>query len=355
MIRMVIFFMSLLTFCPVTVFASPSVQHVKVGLYISQPFVMAEQNQMSGLAIDLWKGFAREKKLESEYIEFSTINGLLDAVSTGEVDVAVTSITITEDRARRMTFSFPWYDSGLRILVSLENNENVWGGFLSSLTDAGHVKVYLIIITGILAGTLLLTLIDRKMDDTFPESWFAGLAESFYHVMSIVTTGKTTHKLLFGSAGKIIAAIWMVCGVTIIAYITSSITSTMTTHSLQNTVKDVEDLSGKRIGVRAGSEAEKFLVHKGMNIRSYNNFKDAVSALGTGDIKAIVADAPTLEYYVKTKPWSDVKIVGSIFHPEKFGFALNLQSPHTHELSTWLIGLHEKGELNRMKKYYFSN
>ncbi|EBA9765677.1 hypothetical protein CFJ40_26395 [Salmonella enterica] len=62
MIRMVIFFMSLLTFCPVTVFASPSVQHVKVGLYISQPFDMAEQNQMSGLAIDLWKGFARGKK-----------------------------------------------------------------------------------------------------------------------------------------------------------------------------------------------------------------------------------------------------------------------------------------------------
>ncbi|HDY3404703.1 TPA: transporter substrate-binding domain-containing protein [Salmonella enterica] len=112
MIRMVIFFMSLLTFCPVTVFAAPSVQHVKVGLYISQPFVMPEQNQMSGLAIDLWKGFAREKKLESEYTEFSTINGLLDAVSTGEVDVAVTSITITEDRARRMAFSFPWYDSG---------------------------------------------------------------------------------------------------------------------------------------------------------------------------------------------------------------------------------------------------
>ncbi|EAO1993266.1 hypothetical protein E0G79_26580 [Salmonella enterica] len=80
---------------------------------------------------------------------------------------------------------------------------------MSSLTDAGHVKVYLIIITGILAVTLLLTLIDRKMDDTFPESWFAGLAESFYHVMSIVTTGKTTHKLLFGSAGKIIAAIWI--------------------------------------------------------------------------------------------------------------------------------------------------
>ncbi|EBP3305637.1 transporter substrate-binding domain-containing protein [Salmonella enterica subsp. enterica] len=255
------FFMSLLTYFPVTVFASPSFQHVKVGVYISQPFVMAEQNQMSGLAIYLWKGFAREKKLESEYIEFSTINGLLDAVSTVEVDVAVTSITITEDRARRMAFSFPWYDSGLRILVSSGNNEKVWGGFLSSLTDAGHVKVYLIIITGILAGTLLLTLIDRKMDDTFPESWFAVLAESFYHVMSIVTTGKTTHKLLFGSAGKIIAAIWMVCGVTIIAYITSSITSTMTTHSLQNTVKDVEDLSGKRIGVRAGSEAEKFLVH----------------------------------------------------------------------------------------------
>ncbi|EBG1722272.1 transporter substrate-binding domain-containing protein [Salmonella enterica] len=354
MFRLIVFIIGLISFCPGSVFASGAEHHVRVGVYISQPFVMSEQGNLTGLAIDLWNSFAGEKKLETEYINFPTINGLLTAVSAGDVDVAVTGITITEERAHQMAFSFPWYDSGLRIMVSSESKANVWGGFLSSLTDAGHVKFYLFIVAGILIATLFLTLLDRKMDDSFPKSWPAGLAESFYHVMSIVTTGKTTHKLLFGSMGKIMAAIWMVCGVTIIAYVTSSITSTMTTHSLQNTVKGVNDLAGKLTGVRRGSEAEKFLAHKGMKVKSYMNLKDAITALGSGEIKAIVADAPSLEYYVKTHPLSGVKLVGQIFHPEKFGFALNLQSPYTHILSTWLIGRHETGELKRMQDYYFS-
>ncbi|MJU56275.1 hypothetical protein DOW99_19395 [Salmonella enterica subsp. enterica] len=71
-------------------------------------------------------------------------------------------------------------------------------------------------------------------------------------------------------------------------------------------------------------------------------------------MKAVVGDAPTLEYYVKTKPWTGVKVVGRVFHPEKFGFALNLESPYAHALSTWLIGLHETGELGRMQRNYFS-
>ncbi|CAD6110820.1 transporter substrate-binding domain-containing protein [Escherichia coli] len=337
---------------PDMTFASEQDNTVKVGIYISQPFVMNEKNQLTGLAIDLWQGYASKTGLKPHFIEYPTIDALLSATRNGAIDVAVSNITLTEERAHHLAFSFPWYDSGLRIMVKTSQKAPL-KNFISELTDDGHIKVYLLIVAAIIAGTVILTALDRKLDDSFPRSWFAGLAESFYHVMSIVTTGKTTHKLLFGSIGKIIAGIWMVCGVTIIAYITSSITSTMTTSKLQSVVHSISDLSDKKIGVRSGSEAEKYLKSKGMNTKAFENLTEAVSALNNGDISAVIADSPSLEYYVKTKPYSGVKITGPIFHPEKFGFALPLNSKFTHKLTTYLIGLHESGELTNLQKRYF--
>ncbi|EBB8605139.1 transporter substrate-binding domain-containing protein [Salmonella enterica] len=326
---------------------------LKVGIYASQPFVMHSGKGINGLAVELWEGFAEQQHIRFRYQEYPTVSALLDAVHREEVDVAVSNVTLTEERAARMAFTFPWYDSGLRIMVSGEKGGDPWRTFWSGMTDAGHVEVYLLIVAGILVGTVLLTVLDRKLDDTFPVSWFDGLAEDFYHVMSIFTTGRTTHKLLFGSAGKIIAGIWMVCGVTVVAYITSSITSTMTASNLQSIIRGPSDLRGDITGVRTGSEAEKYLRRNGMEPVEYEHLYDAVAALRSGKIQAIVADAPTLEYYVKENPMAGMKLVGNTFYPEKFGFALPLDSQYTHHLSKWLIGLHQSGELNRLREKYF--
>ncbi|EBE1641804.1 transporter substrate-binding domain-containing protein [Salmonella enterica] len=351
MIKTFIIFLSVFLVSNITN-ASERAPTINVGVYISQPFVMSENNKLTGLAVDLWLGYASKNGLKTIFTEYPTIDALLNATRNGNIDVAVSNITLTEERARYLTFSFPWYDSGLRIMVKTGQKAPL-KEFFSELTDDGHIRVYLLIVVVIIMGTFVLTILDRKLDVSFPRSWFAGLAESFYHVMSIVTTGKTSHKLLFGSVGKIIAGIWMVCGVTVIAYITSSITSTMTTSKLQSVVHNINDLSDKKTGVRIGSEAEKYLKSKGMDTKPFTNLTEAVSALNNNEITAIIADSPSLEYYVRTKPYSGVKIVGPIFHPEKFGFALPLNSEHTHKLTTYLIGLHESGELYNLQKKYF--
>jgi len=44
-------------------------------------------------------------------------NGIIPALQTGNVDIAIAGITITEEREEIVDFSDPYYDSGLRILV----------------------------------------------------------------------------------------------------------------------------------------------------------------------------------------------------------------------------------------------
>jgi glutamine transport system substrate-binding protein len=48
-------------------------------------------------------------------------NGIIPALQTGNVDIAIAGITITEEREQIVDFSDPYYDSGLRILVRNSN------------------------------------------------------------------------------------------------------------------------------------------------------------------------------------------------------------------------------------------
>jgi glutamine transport system substrate-binding protein len=50
-------------------------------------------------------------------------NGIIPALQTGNVDIAIAGITITEEREKIVDFSDPYYDSGLRILVRNDNND----------------------------------------------------------------------------------------------------------------------------------------------------------------------------------------------------------------------------------------
>ncbi|EAS2251006.1 transporter substrate-binding domain-containing protein [Salmonella enterica subsp. salamae] len=60
---------------------------------------MHGEKGINGLAAELWEGFAEQQHICFRYQEYPTVSALLDAVHRGEVDVAVSNITLTEERA----------------------------------------------------------------------------------------------------------------------------------------------------------------------------------------------------------------------------------------------------------------
>ena len=122
-------------------------------------------------------------------------------VRDGRVDVAVTDLFVTAERIRELDFSHPYFDSGLQIMID-ENRHPGALDLVRGLASTGHLKVFAIGGILILLATISLTGLDRRFDSQFHEGWLAGMAESFYHVMQVTFTGKSTHKMLVsGSAG----------------------------------------------------------------------------------------------------------------------------------------------------------
>ncbi|WP_323455109.1 transporter substrate-binding domain-containing protein [Rhizobium sp. Root491] len=328
---------------------------VNVGVYVSPPFVVADNNRYDGMATDLWEAVASDLNLATRYVAYPTLRELVDATSNGEVDAAVTNLTITSARAQLLAFTQPWYDAGLRLMVPSVRSSG-FDRFLSGLSDAGHLQAYGWLLAVIAAATIGFTLFDRKFDPEFPKRWHEGAAESFHHVISIATKGKTSgRKNLFGWIGRIWQTVWMLVGVGIIAYVTSSITSVMTTVAIERGIHSVADLPGKTVGVFKGSASEEFIAATGIVSRSYQDIDAAVSAMNKGEIDAIVGDAPVLEYYVHSRPFENVAAVGKIFHPDKYGFAFRADSDLVQPVTLQLLKRMEDGTVEKLRNRYFGN
>ncbi len=80
------------------------------------PFEFKEGEKYVGFDIDLWDAVAKELKLEYE-LRPMDFNGILPALQTNNVDVALAGITIKDERKKAIDFSDGYYDSGFMLMV----------------------------------------------------------------------------------------------------------------------------------------------------------------------------------------------------------------------------------------------
>jgi ABC-type amino acid transport substrate-binding protein len=340
--------------------ASPSIAQeipraeipVMVGLYVSPPFVVQEHDRFTGMAVELWESLAATQGLRSEYRSFPTVRALIDAAASGDIDVAVTNLTITQDRALRIDFTHPWFDAGLRIMVN-DHQGTRFSDIVGGLKESGYLRAYAWLALFIAAATLLLTVFDRRFYPDFPRRWRDGTAESFFSIMSVVAGRPSGRQNIFGWIGRLWQGLWLVFGIAVLAYVTSSVTSVMTTLSLTNQINSLADLPGRAVGVFTGSVSEAFARSSGFDLHSFANIDEAAAALRDGSIAAIVGDAPVLEYYSHTHPEHGVRVVGGIFEPDKYGFGLAHNSSLTRPLTVELLGAHERGTVEELHVKYF--
>ncbi len=328
-------------------------ERVTVGVRLSAPFVIAEGDGFTGLSVELWEDLASRLGLQWDYRTYDTARALVDATAAGEVDVAVTNLTVTEKRAQRVDFTQPWFDGGLRILTRTDQGSSFWD-VIAGLRDSGYLRAYAWIGFVILAATLGMTIFYRRFDNDFPARWRDGLAESFYNVMVVVTSGRMAiSKNLFGWVGRIFQGIWLLAGVALIAYVTSTVTSVMTALAITNQINSVDDLPGKTVGVLDGSVGEDYAEEAGLRILAFPDLDNAADALLDGTVAAIIADTAVLEYYAKTHADQPLEVVGRIFEPSKYAFATTRNDGLRRPLTIEILKAHEADEIEELRIKYF--
>lgn len=80
-----------------------------------------ETKEYVGYDIDMIREIAKRAGFDYE-LRTMDFNGIIPALQTGNVDIAIAGITITEEREKKIDFSDPYYDSGLKLMVRADND-----------------------------------------------------------------------------------------------------------------------------------------------------------------------------------------------------------------------------------------
>lgn len=86
------------------------------------PFEFKEDGEYVGFDIDLINAIADEAGFEID-LETTNFDGIIPGLQTGSFDIALAGIGITEDRKKSIDYSDPYYESGLRIGVPVDNDD----------------------------------------------------------------------------------------------------------------------------------------------------------------------------------------------------------------------------------------
>lgn len=321
-----------------------------VGIKDSQPFVNVinlSESENRGISIELWEKVAKYNNIDYVYKRYSTVDELINASQTGEIDIGVAPISITANREKKVDLTHSYFQSGLSVAI-INKEPTVIDLLLGALSNLGSViliSAVIMFIVGVPFWLLERHHNDVLQDDSDGAWWF----DIFYWVATTVTTvgyGDVTPKTKWGRVYSIII-MWF--GLFFAAAVTGYIVEAIGNTYERPVINSVHDLNGT-VGVVSGSHAHEYAASQDLKMKSFSNLHEAVNALKTKKVDSIIHDNPILKYVSRDD--SDIYVDNTLFTYENYGFVLNENNPLTETINRSMLSIIESPEWRMIVKSY---
>jgi ABC-type amino acid transport substrate-binding protein len=152
--------------------------------------------------------------------------------------------------------------------------------------------------------------------------------------------------------GRIVATIWMLISIVLIASFTATITTSLTVGALHGKVGGLHDLAGVRVGSLAGSESLTFLKQRGIAARSIQSEQEGLQAIVDDELDAFVFNRAVLAYLAKTEFPAHVEILPDNFDPYYVGVAMQSGSELREPIDRALLQIMTSDRWSRLVASY---
>ena len=336
--------------------AATPVAKIRVVTRNLEPFSFDKEGRRVGYAAELWDQLARETGVEYDVQVVKTAQEIIDALKAKTADVGVGAISVTAKREEIIDFTQPFYESGLQVLVSGGSGsfaDNIFS-LVANLFNLELIGAFLLLMVTMFIISHLVWRYEHKVnEDQWPPDYKTGMWESFWWTISTLLVGGADNKGPVGVGGRIVAVIWMLLSIVLVSLLTASFTTTLTVNSLKGDINGPGDLPGRKVATVKGSTTETWLTAKGAKVVPLANPTECVIALKSGDVQAVVFDAPVLQYEAGKLNDEKLQMVGPVFERQNYAFALQQDSALRERLNQALLKLSEQGVGNELRKKYF--
>jgi ABC-type amino acid transport substrate-binding protein len=260
--------------------------------------------------------------VEFEWREYESLGELKGAIARGEVDV-LPALAMTAEHEVIVDFSHPYYRSGSAIAVRMEGAGNDWLGVVRSIFSWNVLgAIGFLVLLWITAGVALWLCERRRNDAVSSDGPLRGVEHGVWWAVVTMTTvgyGDVAPKTM---GGRIVAAIWMLTSIVLIASFTAKITTSLTVDALHGKIRGLQDLAGVRVGALAETESLTFLNQRGIGALPIQSTREGLQSIVDDELDAFVFDRAVLAHLVKTEFPAALQVLPDNFDPYYVGIAV---------------------------------
>ena len=330
----------------------PPARELVVATKPLEPFVFVEP-ELRGFSVDVWEEVASRIGAETVWDQQDSVQGILDSVESGEVDVAIAGISITTSREMVVDFSHPYFSSGLQIATTGSKD----GGGLRSVLGLATRRDVLVPLAGLLGLIAVISHLvwwtERSDNPAFPRGYREGIWEAIWWSTVNVVTGGEAVKDIRRPLSRVLALLWMVVGLLLMAYVTARATTVLTVQELEGSINGLDDLSSNRVITVEETAATEFLTSRSIPFDTRRDISEALESLVEGEADAVVYDSAVLAYRTNTDFRGSAEMVGSLFAPDPYGIAVAQGSELREEINEALLSMAADGTLDRLHFQWF--
>ncbi len=332
--------------------AAPAAEPLSVGIRVIPPFIMSGAGGYRGFSVDLWDEIAQRLELDATFTERPNVRELLDAVRSGDADVGIAAISITEEREETLDFSIPMFRAGLQILAPATPGLSVLDT-IASLMQPSILQFVLFAAAVVIGIAVLLWLVEwlqaRRRLEPRPK-----LGETLYDTATSFLQEDRVGERGRSGPGRVLTLLWLCLAVMFGIMLEGIVTAHLTVEQLNSQVQGLSDLYDKRVYTVEGSTSESVLLDAGIQPLLAASIDDAFTEMMRGQADAIVYDAPVLDYIAATRGEGRVQTVGDPFRLEYYGIALPQGSPLKEPIDRALLAIMEDGTYEQLLAQWFS-
>jgi polar amino acid transport system substrate-binding protein len=320
---------------------------LKVGVSGSEPFVM-NVNQESGIALEIWQDIAGMGNIDYKLVHYDEVPAAINDLADGKLDAVIGPISITPERAQKVLFTQPYYQSSLSIM-SRKESPSMWQriGSLFSIHFLFAILIFVFILA--VVGTIMWLAERDANPEEFSPHPFYGIPDGMWCAIVTMTTtgyGDIAPQTLWG---RITAGSWMIIAIVFATTMVAGITSSLSlVASNSQTISKAEQLNNKKVAVVKDSPAESFITHYGATPVYEKTLKDEYNALKDQEVDAVVFDRPEMLYFLKKHHDDEVVVSNKQYMRQGYGFAVQMNSGRIHKIDINLLKLQESGRVERI-------
>ena len=164
-------------------------------------------------------------------------------------------------------------------------------------------------------------LAERRSNPLYKEAGLRkGLGLGIWWAITILVGNKGV--LPSSPVSRVLAFAGMLTSVLLLVTVTGAIASYLTVSQLDHLIRQPQDLRNLRVVTLSGTTSEAFLRQIRASYAVVSDIDAGMKTVASGEVDAIVYDAPALKYLANTKYTNRVKVLPVIFQRQEYAIAL---------------------------------